>query len=180
MNTKLYLRKKIDLRSRREYGPRLRQVTSPQKSLNARHSYTECPITMKLSAINIRISIYKILSWNFHIGDSRSGQFCDPSIWYKPMGEKWKRLFWTKSMRNTFKHQVTGRLDTLNQTIATSDPSPCCQGHFRSWKVTGSFSAITFDRAQLEQWKHHRCVQADNTDRLICNMTFLDLAMTLT
>ena len=54
------------------------------------------------------------------------------------------------------------------------------QGHFRSWKVTSSFSGITFDKNQLELWKHHRCVQADDADRLICNMTFSGQVMTLT
>ena len=39
---------------------RSRQVTSSQKSLNVRHSYTECPITLKLLAIDIRTSIYKM------------------------------------------------------------------------------------------------------------------------
>ena len=49
-------------------------------------------------------------------------------------------------------------------------------GHGRSPAV---FSGITFDRDQLEQWKHHRCVQADNMDQLICNMTLLGQVMTL-
>ena len=52
--------------------------------------------------------------------------------------------------------------------------------HFRSWKVTSRFSGITFDRGQLERWKHHRCIQADHADQLICNMTFSDQVMTLT
>ena len=42
-------------------------------------------------------------------------------------------------------------------------------GHERSPTV---FSRITFDRDQLERWKHHKCVQADDVERLICNMTF--------
>ena len=50
----------------------------------------------------------------------------------------------------------------------------------RSSKVTSSFSGITFDRDQLKRWKHHRCVQADDMNRLICNMTFSDQVMTLT
>ena len=81
----------------------------------------------------------------------------------------------------TLKHRVTGRLDTLSRNIATSDPSSCRQGHFRSWKTTSSFSAITLDNDQPERWKNHRCVQADDIDRLICNnnMTFWDHAMTL-
>ena len=51
----------------------------------------------------------------------------------------------------TLKHRVRGRIDTLSRNIATDDPSSCHQGHFRSWKVTSSFSGITFDRDQLEQ-----------------------------
>ena len=48
------------------------------------------------------------------------------------------------------------------------------------WKVTSSFSGIPFNRDQLERWKHHRCVQADDTDRYVCNMTFSDQVITLT
>ena len=32
----------------------------------------------------------------------------------------------------------------------------------------------------MKTWKHHRCVQADDADRLICNMTFSGQVMTLT
>ena len=80
----------------------------------------------------------------------------------------------------THKHRITARLDTLSQNIATSDPSSCRQGHFRSLQVTKSFSAITFDKDLLEQWKHHRCVQDEHTGWLICNMTFFNQVMTLT
>ena len=34
-----------------------------------------------------------------------------------------KRLFWMKTIINTLKHPVTGKIDTLNRKIATSDPS---------------------------------------------------------
>ena len=70
--------------------------------------------------------------------------------------------------------------DTLSRNIATSDPSLCLQVHFRSWKLTSSLSGVTFDIDQLEQWKHHKCVHDDLTDRLICNMTFSDQVMILT
>ena len=43
-----------------------------------------------------------------------------------------------------------------------------------------TFSEITFDRDKLGRWKHHRCVQTDDADRMICNMTFSGQAMTLT
>ena len=121
----------------------------------------------------------KCISQNFDIGDLRSGQFWDLSIisqWEKNE----RRLFWTKNIQNTLKHRIRGRIDTLSRNIVTDDPSSCHQGHFRSWKVTSSFSGITFDRDQLERWKHHRCVQADDADRLICNMTFSGQVMTLT
>ena len=120
--------------------------------------------------LQTRVSI-KCISQNFNIGDLRSGQFCDLSIisqWEKNE----RRLFWTKTIQNTLKHRLRGRIDTLSRNITTHDPSSCHQGHFRSWKVTSSLSGITFHRDQLEQWKHHRCVQADDADRLICNMTF--------
>ena len=51
---------------------------------------------------------------------------------------------------------------------------------FRSWKLTSSFSTVTVDRDKLERWKRHRCVKADDTDRLICNITFSGQVMTLT
>ena len=58
-------------------------------------------------------------------------------------------VFWRKPIRNTLKHRVMCRLDTLSRNIATRDPSSCRQGHFRSWKVISSVSAITFDRDQV-------------------------------
>ena len=94
--------------------------------------------------ISVPVSM-KCISRNFDIHDPRSGQFCDLSI-ISQWGKNERRLFWKKIIRNTLKHRVTGRLDTLSRNIETSDPSPCRQGHFRSWKVTSSFSAITFDR----------------------------------
>ena len=88
--------------------------------------------------------------------------------------------FEQKNIQNTLKRQFRGRIDTLSRNIVTDDPLSCHQGHFRSWKVTSSFSGITFDRDQLERWKHHRCVPADDADRLICYMTFSGQVMTLT
>ena len=52
-----------------------------------------------------------------------------------------------------------------SEYFATSDLSSCCQGHFRSWKVTSSFSSINFDRNRLERWKYHRCVEANDIHR---------------
>ena len=64
-------------------------------------------------------------------GHSRSGQFCDILI-ISHREKNEIRLFWKKAIRNTLKHRVTGRLDTLSRNIENSDPSPCRQGHFRS------------------------------------------------
>ena len=47
------------------------------QSLNARHCYTNWPIALKRSTIDIRDSIYKMYISEFEIGDLRSGQFCD-------------------------------------------------------------------------------------------------------
>ena len=105
----------------------------------------------------LQVSI-KCTSRNFDIRNLRSGQFYDLSIisqWEKNA----RRLFWKKIVRSTVKHRVTSRIHTLSRNIVTSDPSSCRRGHFRSWKVASSFSAITFDRDQIEQWKHHRCVR---------------------
>ena len=142
------------------FRPRSLKVRSPghvkrpdlRKSLNARHSYTEWPITLKLSAIYIRYSIYKFLSRNFSICDPMSGQFCDLSIISK--WDKHERcLFWTKIIRKTLKPRFTGELDTPNWNIATSDPSLCRQGPFRSWKVTAAFhSAFGFTAFGSNFW----------------------------
>ena len=104
--------------------------------------------------ISVTVSI-KFISRDFDIGDPRSGQFCDLSI--KSQWEKIERRFFcTKTIQNTLKHRVTGKLNTLNQNIATGDPSSCRRGRFRSCKVTSRFLAITFDSDKLDQWKHHR------------------------
>ena len=106
--------------------------------------------------ISVTVSI-KCISGNFDIDNIRSGQFCDLSIISQWEKIEW-RLFRTKTIHNTLNHLVGDIgmyvLDTLSRNIATSDPSSCRQGQFRSWKVTGSFSAITFDRNKLERWKH--------------------------
>ena len=74
-----------------------------RKSLNACHSYTDWPIALKLSTIDIRHSIYKMYVSQWEIIQ--------------------RRLFRTKTIQNTLKQRVAGRLDTLNPKIATSDPS---------------------------------------------------------
>ena len=89
-----------------------------------------------------------------------------------------KRLIWTNTILDTIRHRVTGRIDTLNRKNATSDPSSLPQSHFRSWKVTDSFSAIIFYRDKLKRCRHLRCVQADDTDRLTCNVAYSDQVMT--
>ena len=120
----------------------------------------------------------KSVSRNFDIGDPRSGQFCDFSII-----SQWEKiemlLFWTKTIWNTLKHRFIGRVDTLNRNIATSDPSSChkvISGHERSPAVFRQWLA----RVKLERSKRNICVQADHTDRLICNMTFSEQVVTLT
>ena len=98
--------------------PRSLKVRSPghvkwphlRKGLNARHSYTEWPMTLTLSAIDIRNGINETYISEF---------------WYR-------------------------------------------------WPKVRSFLAITYDRDQLDELKHRRCVQADDADRLIYNMTFSD------
>ena len=103
------------------------QGTSLHKSLNARQSYIDLTITLKLSAIDTIKMSTKCISQNFDIGDLRSGQFCDLFIlsqWEKIE----KRLFWMKPILNTLEHRVTGRIDNMNRKIATNDPSLCPQG----------------------------------------------------
>ena len=126
--------------------------------------------------IQVQVPI-KCISQHFDIGDLRSGQFCDLAIisqWEKIE----KRLFLAKTVLNTLKHRITEHIGTLNRIITTCDPFPSPKNHFRSRKVTGIFSAITFDRDSLKRWKHLRCVRNDDTDRLICHMNFSDQVMT--
>ena len=124
------------------------------------------------------IASIKQLSQNLDIGDPRSGQFCDLSI-ISQCEKNERHLFWTKTIWNTLEHRVTVIIDNLNHNIATSYPSSCRRGHFRSWKVISNFLPITFDRGRLERWKDHKCAQADDTNRLIYIMTFSDQVMTL-
>ena len=70
------------------------QVTSPQKSFNARHSYTECPITLKLSAIDIRTSIFKIYTSEFWYRWPKVRSI----LWlhhYKSIGKMKSACFWS-------------------------------------------------------------------------------------
>ena len=87
---------------------RSRQVTSLQKSLNASHSYTECPITLKLSEIDIRTSIYKMFISKFWYRWPKVRPILRPwrliMEWLSIISQ-WKknerRLFWNKPIRNT-------------------------------------------------------------------------------
>ena len=65
------------------------QVTSPQKRFESRHSYTECPITLKLSAIGIRTSMYNMFVSEFVYLWPKVRSILRP-IHYKSMGEHWK------------------------------------------------------------------------------------------
>ena len=134
------------------------QVTSSdltcRKNLNARHSCTHWPITNFQRWISVTVSI-KYLYHNFDIGDPRSGQFCDLSIlnqWEKIE----RRLFWAKTILNTFKHRFTSRLDTQNRNIATSDPLSCRQGRSTrwSWKVMSDSVETRSWLSRCQQGKH--------------------------
>ena len=122
--------------------------------------------------ISVTASI-KYMSGNFDIGDGdpRSGHFATSPLYIGQWEKIERRLFWTKTIRNTLKHRVTGGLYTLNRNIAISDPSTCRQGHqqfFRKnllWRQTSD--------------ENYCCVQADDTDRLIGNMTFSNQIMTM-
>ena len=61
---------------------------------------------------------------------------------------------------------------TAEPENCTRNPTVCPWGHFRSWMVSNSYSLITFDKGIPERWKCLRCVQLDDTDRLMCNKTF--------
>ena len=79
------------------FRPRSLKVRSPglvklphlRKSLNAHHSYTECPITLKLSVIDICTSIYKMLISEFLYHWPKVRSILRP-LHYKSRGEEWK------------------------------------------------------------------------------------------
>ena len=137
------------------------------------------PITFKLSRlISVTVSM-KCIFRNLEIGDLRSGQSCDLSIIPKSQWENnERRLFWTKTIWNT---QATGYRYTWHPESEYCDQWPIVMSprSFQVMKGHQQFSAIYFDGDQLEWWKHHKCVEADDTDRLICNMTFSDQVMSL-
>ena len=127
----------------------------------------------------IRVTVTtKGIPRNFDIGDPRSGQFCDLSIirqWEKLKGAFFGRKPFETLSNIGLQVDFTPWIGNLRPV---SHPSP--RGHFRSWKVASSFSTITFDRDKLERWKHLKCVQANKSDLLICNMTFSYYVITLT
>ena len=135
---------------------RSRQVISLKKKLNVRHSYTEWPITLQLSAINIRTRIYETYITEFRYRWPKVRSILRP-LHYSQWEKNERRLFCTKSIQKTLKHWVAGRIDILSRNIVTGDPSSCCQGHFRSWKSPAVFRIyVTFDKDQLEQQTRQR------------------------
>ena len=65
----------------------------------------------------------KFISQNFDIGDLRSGQFCDLSIISEWEQNEMRFEQKKKNIKNTLKHRVRGRIDTLSRNIVTDDPS---------------------------------------------------------
>ena len=75
---------------------RSNQATSPQKKVNVRHSCTEWLITLKLSAIDIPSSIYKMFISEFWYRWHKIRSILRP-LHYTSQWEKIeRRLFWTK------------------------------------------------------------------------------------
>ena len=141
-------------------------------------------IVLKLSAIDKSNSVYKMYISEFWYLWSKVRSI----LW--PLQRQWdkieRRLFWTKTILNTLKHRVTGKIDTLNVKIATSE------WKWMTWKFLMTLRSLQvmkghrqffgniFYRDNLKWWKHLRCVQDDDTDQLICHMTFSDQMMPLT
>ena len=119
---------------------RSRKVRSPGhvkwphiiKSLNARQSYNDRTVALKLSAIDT-VSI-KCIAHNFDIDDLRSSQFCDPSI-ISQCEKIEKHLFCTKPILNILKHRFTGKIYTLTKKlhpVTLSHDHKVISGHERS------------------------------------------------
>ena len=100
-------------------------VTSPQgsESLNACPSYTDWTIASKLSAIDISNSIYKTCVSKFLYRWPKVMSILRPLCSISRREKIERRLFCMNTFLNILKHRVIGKLDTLNQKIATSDPS---------------------------------------------------------
>ena len=61
-------------------GHQVTQSDLISEKFEAHHSYTEWPVTLKLSAVDVHISIYEMYVSEFGIGDLSLGQFCNLSI----------------------------------------------------------------------------------------------------
>ena len=110
--------------------------------------------------------------WNVYIGILIAVTQGQVNFATSVNGRKLKGVSFGRKPFETPKHRVTGRIDTLNRSIATSDSASWRQGYFRSRKVTSSFfSATTFDR-EARAMKKTICIHADYTDQVICNMAF--------
>ena len=165
------------------FRSRSRKVMSPShvrwphliKSLNDRQSYTDWTIALKFSVVDTSNSVYKIYisEFWFRVPKVRS------TLWplHYVNGRKFKSACFGRKSFLTLKHQVTGRIDTLNRKIPSSDPSSWPQGHFMRWNDYVMKGHQQFFGNQ--RWKHMRCVQDDDTDRMVCHMTFFHQVMIL-
>ena len=88
---------------------------------------------------------------------------------YTSMGEKWKAPLLDK---NHSKHYQTSGYRYNWHHESDRWPLVMLPRSFQVNQFQQQFSSITFDRDRLERLKHHRCVQTDDADRLMCNMTF--------
>ena len=82
----------------------------PEK-MNARHSYTECPIILKLSVIDIRNSIYKMYISEFW--------------WRWPKVRSFSRPLHFKSTGEKFQTQVTHCHVTRSCQVTSSQKNEC-------------------------------------------------------
>ena len=79
------------------------------------------------------------------------------------------RIFWTNVVQNPVKHRIMRKNDTLNRKNAPVTLL-CAPEVISGHEWSPAVFSITFNRDVLERLKHVRCVQLDDTDRLICNM----------
>ena len=136
-----------------------------RKKLNAWHSYTDWTIALKFSAINTSDSSFKMCNsefwywcpvrsilWPLHFGQVNRRKLKGASFGPKP--------FLTPS-----KHQVSGRIDTLNRKVAISDPSswPQLPRSLQVMKAYQQFFGNKFYIVKLGQKNYHICLQADDT-----------------
>ena len=122
----------------------------------------------------MRLSVStKRISRIFHIGDLRSGHFCDLPL---VNGKKIKSVIFTLAQA-----YLSGIISYRTVVDNSSKNMHCLppKGHLRSPEVTNRHLPITFDQKEIETWDWCQYVRLGQANRMICNMTHFGHHLTL-